>query len=254
MEEAARDPRQPPSREELQAIVNDLVGTLRDAADSGDPAELAALHDVVELLTGGSITLSQQGERKRHKGWLRATFRVRLLAGLLGRCGVHDGDDDGVEVELDVKSPPSFDEEADQAWELYQQNMLGKQIAVRLGCSQAKVSKLLKYASEKHGVPLEDGRQRRKRLAAKQMAPPKYVAIADAVKANLDSGMLIQEIADTMNVNKATVRKASEHWHESRGLTTPDGRTRRKSLVRKVSRPYRPRKHAAEASPDRRSK
>ena len=53
----------------------------------------------------------------------------------------------------------------------------------------------------------------------------------------LDKGMLLQEIAKALGIDRNVVTWAKNHWYQFRGLTPPDGRTRRKSLDRKCSKP-----------------
>jgi len=70
-------------------------------------------------------------------------------------------------------------------------------------------------------------------LAVKHLTPPLYQEIADRVKAMAEEGTLFDEIATALNVDRNTLTSAWKHWHTSRGLPVPDGRTRRKSLSRK---------------------
>ena len=42
--------------------------------------------------------------------------------------------------------------------------------------------------------------------------------------------MLLGDVAVELGVDRNTVTAAWRHWHASRGLPAPDGRTRRKSL------------------------
>ena len=60
--------------------------------------------------------------------------------------------------------------------------------------------------------------------------------IADQAKALMDKGMLLQEIAKELGCSRDRITGAIKHWHSSRGLPVPDGRTRRKSLERKSSK------------------
>ena len=64
-----------------------------------------------------------------------------------------------------------------------------------------------------------------------------YQRISDQVKQLCDDGLLLGEIAEQLTCDHNTITKARAYWHESRGLEVPDGRTRRKSLERKVSKP-----------------
>ncbi len=45
------------------------------------------------------------------------------------------------------------------------------------------------------------------------------------------------DIQKEVNCDATTLTAAIKFWHESRGLPVPDGRTRRKSLAKKVTRP-----------------
>ncbi len=91
------------------------------------------------------------------------------------------------------------------------------------------------------GLPVPDPHARRAALAKRYQAPPQYQAISDDAKKLSYEELLIQEIAKRLRSDRATVRKAIAYWYESRQLQMPDGRTRRKTLTRRVSRPYRSR-------------
>jgi transposase len=82
-------------------------------------------------------------------------------------------------------------------------------------------------------LPSPDGRKSRARL--KSLTLPEK--LADTVKALMDQGLLLQEIASHLGCVHNTVTKAVKHWHRSRGLPVPDGRTRRKELNWKTSDP-----------------
>jgi site-specific DNA recombinase len=56
-------------------------------------------------------------------------------------------------------------------------------------------------------------------------------------KALLDEGLLVKEIGQRLQVPRNLVAEALAHWHQSRGLPVPDGRSRRASLARKHLEP-----------------
>jgi len=88
-------------------------------------------------------------------------------------------------------------------------------------------------------------------LDRKHMEPPLFERICEEVKGLCDEGLLLQKIADRMNCDRNTITKAFRYWYESRGLEVPDGRTRRKILNRKVSKPQERRsKNSASESND----
>lgn len=234
----ARQPKLP-AVSEVQALVDGMRQILTDAALGESEENVAAAHEIIDLLTGGRIDLFQMGERLPQRGWLQGRFRVRLLPALVEKLtGVPATccDDDAIEVVIDYREPASFDDEAESAWQFYQQDWLNAQIAVELKCSRSKITKLLKYAAAKHGQSLEDGRVRRARLAQKSIEPLKHQKIADEVMRRYDDDELLDDIAIALNEDRNLITAAVRWWHEVRGLPVPDGRTRRKSLKRK-SRP-----------------
>jgi hypothetical protein len=54
--------------------------------------------------------------------------------------------------------------------------------------------------------------------------------LADAMKEDFDAGMSVDEILEKHGRSYAVYAKAIKHWHNGRGLTTPDGRTLRGRL------------------------
>ena len=139
-----------------------------------------------------------------------------------------------MEVTIDYKRPAkSYDAEAEKAKELYDKGLMNKRIAEELGCSPAKVTKLLNWWFEAHGVPKPDPRTRRGELCKKH-SPPLYQQIADQAALLWNEGVAIIEIARRLGHDKATVRKAVAHWHRARGLPEPTARTRRERLMDRV--------------------
>lgn len=230
----ARQPKLP-SAEEIRALPGEIERVLLDAALDKSGENVALAREIIELLTGGRIELFQRGERRAQRGWLQGRFQVRLLSVLIEKLtGVPATvTDDAIEVVIDYLHPVSFDEEAERAWLLYHQDLLNAQIAIELKCSRSNITKLLRYASEKHGVPLENGHVRRARLAKKCVRLLKHQEIADEVMRRYHRDELLDDIAIALNVDRNLVTAAVRWWHEVRGLPVPDGRTRRKSLKRK---------------------
>jgi hypothetical protein len=233
IEEAARAPSALPGPAEVLAQVQQIKATLREAAHSDDPAELAALRDLIKDLTGGQIFASQQGERARGKGWVRLTFQINAL-GLLGhRCGFPEVQGEAITVEIDVKEPDWKDQKCEEVKELYDKEILEKDIADQLHLHRSQVSMLLDHWSIKHGQPLPDGRKRRPTLARKQQKTPDYKAIADDVKALWDDPayLSVLEIARRLSTTDTMVWKALAWWYRSRGLTVPTAKERRERIM-----------------------
>lgn len=237
IEEAARNPKSVPTDDEVRTLIDNMATTLTAAADSDNPTELAALHHVISELTGGRISMTQQGERKRHNGWLRAKFRVRLLGPLTHRSGFPVTNDDDVEVELDIKRPSRDDELAEQAKALYDDGRMAKEIARRMDCHRNRVAQLLKHWAEVHGEELPDGRARRATLSEKQSEVPLYKKIADEVtKLWLEQYLAYCEIARRFECSDVTVAKAIAYWHRERKMPIPTAKDRRRHITKRGRR------------------
>ena len=139
------------------------------------------------------------------------------------------------EIVIDFVDPNPYDDESELAKALYDQKLMNVAISKRLNCSPSKVTKLIRYWFESRGQEMPDGRSRRSQLAFKHQEPPMYQRISDEVKQLYDKKLLIGEIAEKMKCDRNTITEANRFWYESRGLEVVDGRTRRKSLERKVS-------------------
>lgn len=112
-------------------------------------------------------------------------------------------------------------------------------IAEEMGRKKSYVRKLIKYWFESRGLPVPDGRSRRSNLEQKHRVQPTFEAIADSVQLLMEEGLLIEEIAARSGVGRDTITKVMKFLRTVRGLSIPDGRTRRKELKRKVSHPRR---------------
>jgi hypothetical protein len=95
------------------------------------------------------------------------------------------------------------------------------------------VAKALKHSFSSQDLPVPDGRSRRTTLARKSVHPSLVAQIADRAMELDRQGQLYTEIAEQLNVDRNTLTAAVKHWHVSRGLPVPDGRSRRKDLQRK---------------------
>ena len=229
-----KQPKQP-TADETRAMIDDMSTILQRAGESEEEADVARARKIIKLLTCGRIELEQMGERRAQRGWLRARFRVPLLTVLVEQLsGVPETQsDDGIEVTIDFLRPSPLDVEAEAAWKLKEEGLLGVEIGERLGCGKSKVTKLLKHAAAMHGVPFEDGRRRRAEAERKNRTPPKYVQKSAEVGRMVEEGMLLVEIAELLGLDRNTVTKAYNRYRKDRGLPPLDGRARRKLLERK---------------------
>jgi hypothetical protein len=229
-----------PTEEEVQALLNRLDDLLLAAARHEVSEGEGRVRHIIERLTGGRINLYQCGEAKAQRGWLQGRFHVPLLPVLVEQAtdGTASTPDEGIEVVIDYVRPVPYDETAEQALDWYSNGRKNEEIANALGCCRAKVTKLLKYAYAKRGETPPDGRERhrilKQRGALKQSIQE---GIADDVKRMMDDGALLTEISEQLGVGRDTITAAKKCWYRTHGLPAPDGRTRRKELVRKVTHP-----------------
>ncbi|MHB8954932.1 MAG: recombinase family protein [Pirellulaceae bacterium] len=224
-----------PSATEVVRFLGELQQILETAALSPPDQEAGRVREVFRLMTGGRISLCQQGERRKHGGWLQGRFHCDVLGYSVGQLtgAGPAGQLAGEEVVVDFLPPVVEHPHLDRVWELHEGGYLNKQIAQELCCSRSLVTKLLQQAAKKYGVTLEDGRARRGRLRCDQEGPPLFQRIADEVKRFADEGVHFHVIAEQLDCSLTLITKAWKFWHTSRGLEVPDGRTRRKSLAHK---------------------
>ena len=224
-----------PSLDEIRALLQQLRHVLITAT-SGEAVDedRADVREIIRMLTGGRIDLYQCGERQAYHGWLEGRFTVRLLPAVVEHLTGSPAScvNDAVDVVLEFKRPVSFDREAEIARQMHRAGKLCREIAIELGYSKSKVTKLLKYAAEKHGEVLEDGRSRRSKLAKKHLDPQLYDQIVEEVMRRYEAQQLLQDIALGVGVCRDSITAIIRKWHEERGLPVPDGRTRRKTLPR----------------------
>jgi DNA invertase Pin-like site-specific DNA recombinase len=238
---ANAQPRHEPTEAWLREQLQNLGATLRE----GNPAAAVALRELV----GGAIVVTEircEGRKRFHlqgRFTIRSAAVVNLLTGAADSetqtgTGLEPGPSEEIVIDF-VKENP-LDASADQVKEFCDQGLMNVEIAQRLECSRSQVTKLLHHWFESRGLEMPDGRARRSTLARKQLVAPQYQQLADGAKELWDRGLLMAEIAMALDCDRNTVTSAIGYWHASRGLETPDGRSRRKELDRKVSRPAPP--------------
>ena len=218
----------------------DRLQQLGKCLNGENPAATYALR----ALVGGKIVVKEirREGRKRHHLQGRFTMRSNSVANLVaGHTEFTDSESaeqhDGIsnEIVVDFVDPNPLDLDADKAKELYDKRLLRIEIAGHLGCSKSRVTKLLKHWFESRDLVMPDGRSQRATLKKKHLEPPLYQKIADEVMVLYRQEMLLQDIADRLDVDRNTVTAAVRWWHEAHDLPVPDGRARRKELERKVS-------------------
>jgi transposase len=223
--------------------VREQLQTLGESLKGDTPAAAYALRALVD----GEIIVTEIRREGRKRFHLQGRFTIRVnsvrdaVAGY--GCDVDGSESDADQrievIVIDFVDPNPLDAAANEAKSLYDQGLMNAKIARILGCSRSQVTKLLKHWFESRGLTMPDGRSRRSQLKQKHLEPPLYQRISEDVKVLCDEGLLFEEIAERMQCHIATVKAALCYWYESRGMTAPDGRSRRKSLDRKVSKPRR---------------
>jgi site-specific DNA recombinase len=217
---------------------------LGECLNGDTPAAAIALRDLV----GGKVVVTEIRRDGRKRFHLRGRFTIKVCAisnRATGLEAAENGDDetsdDGMseEVVIEFVDPSPLDDKASRAKEMYDQDLLNREIAAELKCSRAMVTKLLQHWFTSRGLTMPCSHARRFRIEMDRNKQLKHMAIADQAKALWDDGLLMEEIAIILEVNRDLVTKAIAWWHTSHGLAVPDGRTRRKSLKRKSSRPRR---------------
>ena len=220
-----------PDSEAIRQKVMELSKILREAAQ-GDPTSAALSRKIFKAVTGGKILVSQQGEPRAQKGWLRGTFDLHLIRTIVDECGVLISGDDckSLTVTIDFQQPSALKARFELVKELMDGGLMMSQIGERLGISRAQVTAAKIYWFESRGLPIPDGRGRRSTLKQQHNIPPLYQAIAGQVIEHFNAGKIYTEIATLMRVDKNTITSSIKWWHLIHNLPVPDGRPRRKTL------------------------
>lgn len=178
------------------------------------------------------LEVETPGRKRKHFLGVGKISTQRLSEMIHGNQGLEEDSCDE-EIMLDFKSPPEWMEYVPEIMRLYAEGVKDREIAKTLGIPRCWIAPARKHDAEVSGKDFIDGRKLKARLDRETFAQ-KY---AEQVKEMLDQGMLLQDIAKALDLDRNVITWAKDHWYESRGLTPPDGRTRRKSLDKKCSDP-----------------
>lgn len=227
-----------------EAWVDEQLTQLGEILSADNPAAAHALGELV----GGQIAVTEIRRPDRERHYWQARFTVRTAAVARALVGTSNDTCNHVpteaevpdeEVIIDFRQPAQYEIESEKAKELFDQNWLMVRIAEAMGKKKSYVRKLIKYWFDSRGLPVPDGRSRRSTLIEKHRVQPIFEALFDPVQKLLEEGLLIEEIASRLDVCRHTITKVIKYLRAVRGLDIPDGRTRRKSLNRKVSQSHR---------------
>ncbi len=219
--------------EPTRAWLIEQLGQLHDVLSGKTPAAAIALRNLV----GGRIVVEEIREDGRSRFFLRGTFQIELgqVVKAIGIDLTHPSGDSQVTetITIDFVRTDPLDALADEAKALRDQGLPHQEIAGTMKRWPSQITKYLQHWSKIHGQPLPP----RSRKVDRQSC--KYQLISDEVMRRENNGELLNEIAIALVVDPNTVTAARRFWYESRGLSAPDGRSRRKELKRKDSKPRR---------------
>lgn len=206
-------------------------------------ANPAACH-ALRGLVGGQIVVTEIRQPGRERHFLQGRFTIATKAVVEGLVGSTDESCPGMTpalgahteaVVIDFREPPEIETLSERAKQYYDDGLMHARIAKKLGCARSYVTKLLRFWFQSRGLVMPDGRARRATLPQKHLESPLYQQIAEKVMGRYRPGMLLQDIARDLHIDRNTVTAAIRWWHEARGLPVPDGRSRRKELEVKTS-------------------
>jgi DNA-binding CsgD family transcriptional regulator len=222
-----------PTEDEVRSLLAEMDAILLAAATDHSEQDAGVVRHIIDLLTGGRIDLYQMGERRKYRGWLQGRFQLDIVSAVARKTlGFEPSPTSSArEVAIDFKSEPARVKQSEIAFQWYQQNLLGKEIAELMGVSRSRVSALLKSVFASRGLERPDGRGRRATLRRKQVKIPVYQKIAADVVQMANRGKTNKDIAEALEVSPPTVVAALKHWSSMSGLPVRNSRERRRALL-----------------------
>lgn len=220
-----------PSTEEPTAVwVREKLDCLWEVFQHPCPTANEAM---AVLIADGCISMEEVESPGRKRKHLQARFRLSVRAVESYSQGFAPDESPsqaGDEIVIDFLEPSPGDDRREEAWKLYHEGRLIIEIAQALKLSKSRTHAILKEAFELRGETMPNGFKRKKSLQKQFVRPPVYQEISDEVMELYHRMLELGEIAEQLNLDRNTITKAIRHWHESRGLPVPDGRTRRIQL------------------------
>ncbi len=205
-----------PSSDDILAFLEECRQTWLDARSAENDEQLRLARRLIEDLITGKILLYQQGERKQGHGWLQGRVMANIVSVLVKRLtgiSLEAGETDQIEVVIDYQKSKLIDEQSETAKRLWDEGLLGVQIAKQMGCIPPYVTKLLQHWFDKRGIPRPNIKSRRIQLENKQTKLPFYKQIANDVHELMGKGHSNLEIARQLKTNDCNVSKAITWWH-----------------------------------------
>jgi len=234
--------REPLDPNHVRAKLADLRTLLEEAAEGhlGEEATYRAVQ-VFEALTGGKIEVTTYGRADRERPLVRGTFTPLLLESFLKGAGYpdlasHAGTPSPVIVWL--RPPPQCDRVAERVHQLIDVECVARHEAIKtlrsegIELEEDGIYRALDRYYCEAGIRRPEHRYNNgqpRRTDGVSIAA-KY---ADDVHRLMEpKDKLLQEIAAELGIERYDVTNAKNYWYESRGLPVPDGRHRRKEVMR----------------------
>lgn len=167
-----------PTAEQVRRICEDLATAFEAAINSDDRDVIVRIRRIVHAITGGRIIVTQQGERKPMRGWLRGTFTVNLLKPVLDQLNVPSNTSEhSCTVAIDFREPPEYESLAEEIKRLKDTGLRHREIAAepskRLSrkVSRDLVRRALKFWYSSRGLIKPDRKSTRARLDREDELP-----------------------------------------------------------------------------------
>ena len=224
-----------PSAEQVVELLTELRQNLLDARDAQDDKELRLARRLIDDLLVGRIKLTQLGERKKSRGWLRGHATINVVGVVVKQLtGIVVDDVDPTQLQIDYKRPKLIDEQSETAKRFWDDGLLHVEIAEQMGCNPPYVTKLIQYWHDQHTLARPNNKKRRRTLENKQRRMPKYKKIANQAIELMEAGHSNLEIARQTTTSDTNVAKAIEWWHKKRTLPVPTAADRRNQKLRRA--------------------
>ena len=224
-----------PSPEQVNGMLAEVQQILLDARDVQDDSNFRLARRLIDDLLVGRITLTQIGERKKARGWLRGHLTISVVDLVVKRLtGIVADGTDPISLQIDYKKSMLIDEQSETAKRFWDEDLLHVEIAEQMGCIPPYVTKLIQHWHDKRELPRPNNKKRRKSLENKQRRMPKYKKIANQAIKLMEAGHSNLEIARQTKTSDTNVAKAIEWWHEKRTLPTPTAADRRNQKLKRA--------------------
>jgi hypothetical protein len=212
----------PPTRE----WVEERLSKIHEVLKADGPAAALALR----ALVGGKIVVSEVRRPGKKRHYLRCRMELRLRAvadAARARIDEPDPDHNPAEtIEFDLREPERYELLADEAKQLWDSPLTEEEIALKLDCSRALVTKALDHWYAVRGLQRPDGRSCKKRLKRDRKADK----LREPIMQLWHKDEAVNEIAKQLQCSMDIVREVVVEWHQKQGLDVPDGRTRRREI------------------------